>query len=168
MNRIFANPDQLEDWVKAAGGIREKFGTRKALDYLIGGKFYGLAAVLHSAGRIVRTIDEERKKPDFRPIQVTRYEDGEVAIDLDETYKNEKANVVEAEALLVEFVSLIRQTFPEDEIRKYFHSDPRLGLHVFTKKEYEFLVMHGAAERTIETEIEDALIFADMMKYFGI
>src|ERR1039457_3363117 len=105
-------------------------------------------------------MDEERKKPDFNPIRVTKYKDRELITNLDETYENEKASVIEAEGLLIKFVFLINQAFSPHHIRKYFESHPLLGLsHVSTIEEYEFLVKHGAIEHSIDTEIEDALIF---------
>ena len=169
MSKIFSNPNQLEEWVKAAEGIRDQFGNEKALGYLIGEKFYNLIDTLHSALKIMRTIDEERKKSGFNPIRVTKYKDRELITNLDETYENEKASVIEAEGLLIKFVFLINQAFSPHHIRKYFESHPLLGLsHVSTIEEYEFLVKHGAIEHSIDTEIEDALIFGDMMKYFGI
>ena len=169
MGNIFINPDQLEEWVEAAEAIQHQFGIEKALCYLIGEKFYNLVGTLHSARKIIRTIYEERKKPDFNPIRVAKYKDCELVTNLDETYENEKASVIEAEGLLIKFVFLIRQAFSPHDIRKYFKSHPLLGLsHVATVEEYEFLVKHGAIEHSIDTEIEDALIFGDMMKYFGL
>jgi hypothetical protein len=116
----------------------------------------------------MRTIEEERKEPDFNPVQVTKYHDRELKTNLDQTYDDEQANALEAEELIVKFVLLIRRAFPDHDIRRYFHSNPQLGLHISTKEEHEFLVKYGAMERTIDTEVEDALILGDMMKYFGI
>jgi hypothetical protein len=170
MGKIFANDNQLEEWVEAARGIQDRFGSEKALGYVIGEKFYNLVDTLHSARKIMRTIDEERKKADFNPIRVTKYKDSEIVTNLDETYEDEKAEIIEAEGLLVKFAFLISQAFSSHEIREYFESHPRLGIqrHISTEEEHEFLVRHGAVERSIDTEIEDALIFGDMMKYFGI
>ena len=169
MSKIFLNPSQLEQWVDAALGIQHQFGSEKALGYLIGEKFYNLVGTLHSARKIIRTIYEERKKPDFDPIRATKYKDHELVTNLDETYESEKVNLIEAEGLLAKFVFLIGQAFSPHDIRKYFESHPVLGLSpVSTAEEYEFLVKHRAIEHSIDTEIEDALIFGDMMKYFGI
>lgn len=170
MSRIFANPYQLEEWVEAAGGIRDRLGSDKALNYLLGEKFYRLVAFLHDARKIIRTIDEERKGPDFDPVRVTKYKDSEIVTDLNETYEDEKAKIIEAEGLLVKFAFLINQEFPPHEIRSYFDSHPPLGIqnNISTEEDEEFLAKHGALEHSIETEVRDALIFGDMMKYFGV
>lgn len=170
MGKIFINDNEIEEWVDAAEGIQERFGIEKALGYLIGEKFYTLVDTLHSARKIMRTIDEERKKPDFNPIRVTKYKDHEVVTNLDETYEDEKARVMEAEGLLVKFVFLINQAFSPHEIRKYFDSHPRLGVmgHIASEEEHDFMVSEGVVEHSIDTEVEDALIFGDMMKYFGV
>lgn len=154
--------------METAEGIRDRFGIERALGYVIGEKFYDLVAILHSARKIVRTVDEERRRPDYNPIRVAKFRDSEIATNLDETYKDEKTNVIEAEGLLVKFVLLISQAFSLHEIRKYFDSNPQLGIHISTEEEHEFLVTHGAIEHSIETEVQDALILGDMMKYFGI
>jgi hypothetical protein len=170
MSKIFTNPNQLEEWVEAAEGIQDRYGVEKALGYLIGEKFYNLVATLHSDRKIIRTIDDQRKLPDFKPIRVTKYKDRELVTNLDEMYENEKVRAIEAGGLLVKFVFLISQAFHPYEIRKYFESHPRLGVHghVSTDEQYEFMVKHGAIEHSIETETEDALIFGDMMKYFEV
>jgi hypothetical protein len=170
MSRVFANPNQLEEWVEAAEGIQDRFGIEKALGYLIGEKFYNLVSTLHSARKIMRTIDEERKKSDFSPVRVTKYKDRELVTNLDEMCGQEKEIILEAEGLLVKFVFLVSQAFPAHEIRKYFESYPSLGVHghIPTMEQFEFMVSRGAIEHSIETETEDALIFGDMMKYFGI
>jgi hypothetical protein len=65
---------------------------------------------------------------------------------------------------------LINRTFSLHEIEKYFNSHPRLGIHghVLSDEQYEYMVRKGLIEHSIETEVEDALIFGEMMKYFGI
>lgn len=170
MSKIFVNPNQLEEWVEAAERIRGRFGIERALGYVIGEKFYNLVAIFHSARKIVRTVDEERKKPDYNPIRVARFKDSEIATNLDETYEDEKTNVIDADGLLVKFVFLISEAFSPHKIREYFDSHPRLGVHrhISTEEDHEFLVTHGAIEHSLDTEIEDALILGDMMKYFGI
>lgn len=164
------NPNQLEEWVEAAEGIQARFGSNKALGYVLGEKFYRLVLLLYDTRRIMRTIDEERAKPDFYPIRVTKYKDSEIVADLDKTYEDEKARIIEIEGLLVKFAFLICQAFPSHEIRKYFDSDPRLGIHgyISTEEDHAFLVRHGAMEHSIETEARDALIFGDMMRCFGL
>jgi hypothetical protein len=170
MSKVFSNPKQLEEWVATAVGIQERYGPEKALGYIIGEKFYNLVETLHSAQKIIRAIDEEPKTPDFNPIRVTKYKDRELVTNLNETYEEEKEIVIEAGGLLVKFVFLISQAFSPHEIRKYFKSHPRLGAlgHITSEEEQDFLVRHGAVEYSLDMEVEDALIFGDMMKYFGV
>jgi len=170
MGNIFINDNQLKEWVEAAEGIRERFGIEKALGYLIGEKFYNLVSLLYDARKMVRAIDEKRKQPDYNPVRVTKYKDRELITNFDEIYETDKERIPEAEKLLTEFVSLIRDAFEPHELRKYFQSHPRLGVHghISTEEEHAFLVSHGAVEHSIDTELEDAMIFGDMMKYFGI
>ena len=77
---------------------------------------------------------------------------------------------MEAEQLLPKFATMIKDAFEPHEIRKYFESHPRLGVHghVATDEQYEIMVSHGAIEHSIDTEVEDALIFGDMLKYFEV
>ena len=77
---------------------------------------------------------------------------------------------MEAEQLLPKFATTIKDAFEPHEIRKYFESHPRLGVHghVATDEQYEIMVSHGAIEHSIDTEVEDALIFGDMLKYFEV
>ena len=77
---------------------------------------------------------------------------------------------MEAEGLLVKFAFLINQAFKFHAIRKYLVSHPRLGVHghISTKKQYEFRISNGAIPHSIETEVQDALLLGDMMKYFGV
>jgi hypothetical protein len=72
--------------------------------------------------------------------------------------------------MLGKFATLIKGAFETYEIRKYFESNPRLGTmrHITPDEEYDFLTRNGAVEHSIDTEIEDALIFGTMMKYFQI
>jgi hypothetical protein len=80
------------------------------------------------------------------------------------------AIMAEAEELLVKFATLIKGAFESYEIRKYFESNPRLGTmrHITSDEEYDFLTRNRALEHSIDTEIEDALIFGAMVKYFQI
>ena len=170
MSKIFTNPNQLEEWVVAAEGIQAQFGTEKALGYVIGEKFYNLVSMLHAFHTRIRAIDEERKKPDYNPIRERTYGNSKLIENLEETYEDEKARVIEAEGLLVKFVFLVNQAFSPNEILKYFQSHPRLGAmgHITSEEQYEFMVSTGAIPHSLDTEIEDALIFGDMMKYFGV
>lgn len=170
MGKIFLDDNQLEEWVQAAEGIAEDFGIEKALGYLIGEKFYSLVSLLHDAQKSVKEIDERRKQPDYKPVVVTNYKDKKYTINFDEVYKRDKERINEAEKLLTEFVDLIKEAFDPHEILEYFQSHPRLGVHghVSTEEQYDFMVSKGAIEHSVDTEIEDALIFGNMMKYFGI
>ena len=170
MGKIFINDNQLQEWVRAAEGIAEDFGIEKGLGYLIGEKFYNLVSLLLDARKTVREIDEKRKQPDYDPVRVTKHNDKEFISNLDDMYEWNKERIPEAEKLLSEFVVLIREAFEPHEIREYLQSHPRLGVHghITTEEQHEFMVSHGAIEHSIDTEIEDALIFGDMMKYFGV
>jgi hypothetical protein len=167
---IFTNPKQLEEWVEAAQRIQKRYGIGKALGYLIGEKFYTLVKTMHTSRKIIRAIDDERKKPDFNPVLVTKYKDSVLVTNLAETISDEKTRVIEAEGLLVKFTFLINGAFSPLEIRKYFESHPSLGVHghVASEEQFEFMVSKGAIKHSIETEVEDALIFGEMMRYFGI
>ena len=170
MSKIFKNENQLQEWVKAAEGIRKRFGVDKALGYLIGEKFYETVYILHSSQKLIGSIVEERKKPDYNPIRETIYGNRKLVTNLDEIYKKDMAIMTEAEELLVKFATLIKGAFETYEIRKYFESNPRLGTmrHITSDEEYDFLTRNRAVEHSIDTEIEDALIFGAMMKYFQI
>jgi hypothetical protein len=170
MSKIFSNPNQFEAWVEASQGIGERFGIDKALGYVIGDKFYNLVAILHVARTTIRLIDEERKKPDYNPIREKTYGHLKHAENLYKTYERRKEIIAEVEELLVKFATLIKQAFQPYEIRKYFESNPRLGEmgHIASEEEYDFMVSKGAVEYSLETEIEDAMIFGEMMKRFQI
>jgi hypothetical protein len=170
VGKIFINDNQIQEWVDAAEGITEDFGIEKGLGYLIGEKFYNLVALLHDARKTVREIDEKRKQPDYNPIRVTKYKDKEFISNLDDMYEWDKGRIPEAEKLLPEFVILVREAFEPHEIQEYLQSHPRLGVHghISTEEQHEFMVQHGAIEHSIDTELQDALIFGDMLKYFGI
>lgn len=170
MGKIFTNPNQLEEWVEAAQGIQERYGIEKALGYVIGEKFYNLIETLHFAQKMARFIENERKKPDYNPIVDRSTKRHHYTENLDETYELKKEIILEAEELLPRFASMIKAALEPYEIRKYFESHPRLGVHghVGTAEQYEFMVKHGAIEHSIDTEVRDALIFGDMLKYFGM
>lgn len=170
MGKLFINDNQLQEWVDAAENIAEDFGMEKALGYVIGEKFYHLVSMLRDANKSIRVIDEKRKQPDYNPIVVTKYRDREFTANFDEMYITDMEIIHEAERLLPDFAALIIAAFEPHEIRQYFKSEPRLGIHghVATEEQHAFMVQHGAIEHSIDTEVEDALIFGDMMKYFGI
>ncbi len=170
MKRILINENQLREWIKAAEGMRERLGIDRALGYLIGEKFYRIVHSLHSSQRLIRSIAEEREKPDYNPIRETIYKDLKIVTNLDEIWKRDIIVIVEVEGLLAEFAALIKGVFEPREIRDYFESHPRLGAmaQIASDEEYEFLASRGFVEHSLNTELEDALIFGDMMKYFGI
>jgi hypothetical protein len=101
---------------------------------------------------------------------MTKYKDCELVINLDETYENEQASVIEAEGLLIKFAFLISESFSHHEIRTYFDSYPRLAVHghISSAEEHDFMISKGAIEYSLDTRVEDALILEDMMKYFAI
>jgi len=170
MGKIFSNDNQLQEWVEAAEGIKDRFGIDKALGYLIGEKFYNLVDILHFSRKRIRTINEERKSPDYNPIRERIYGNRKYVENLDETYKAHKERIADAEDLLIKFTTLIRGAFEPYEIKEYFESHPRLGVHghIATDEGFDFLVSKGAIEHSIDTEIDDAIIFGEMKKYFGI
>ena len=168
MGRIFTNGDQLKEWVEAAEGIERRFGIEKALGYLIGEKFYNLISIIYDSRQSIRTIDEERKKPWYNPLRERSYGNSKYVENLDETYEKEKQTIIETEALLAEFSDLIKGAFARHKIRQYFESNPRLGTlgHILSAEQYDSLISSGSVEHTLDTEIQDALIFGDMLKYF--
>lgn len=169
MGKIFLNDNQLKEWVEAAEGIKERFGIEKALGYVIGEKFYNLVKILHFSRRSIRALFEEKKRPGYKPIIQRDLGDRKITINLDEEYEHEKEVAAEAEQLLPKFVGLITDTFALNEIQAYLKSNPRLGAlgHISNEQEFNFFIKHGAVEHSLDTEINDALILGDIMKYFG-
>ena len=168
MGKIFTNDNQLQEWVEAAEGIEDRFGIEKTLGYVIGEKFYNLIKMVRFSRWKVRTIDEEKKKPCYTPIREHDYGDRKYVENLDESYEEEKQKIIEAEKLSEEFAALIKAAFDPQKIRQYLQSDPRLGAlgHVASEEDYDFMVSKGAVEHTVDTEVEDALIFGEILKYF--
>jgi len=168
MRRIFTNSDQFKEWVEAAAEIEGRFGIEKALGYVIGEKFYSIVSTVYESRRIIRTIGEERKKPWYNPMHERACGNSKYVENLDETYEKEKETIIETEALLGEFSDLIKGAFVQHKIRQYFESNPRLGTlgHAVSDEQYDALICNGAVEHTLDTEIEDALIFGDMLKHF--
>jgi hypothetical protein len=170
MSKIFTNPNQIEEWVEAAKRIHARFGIDKALGYLIGEKFYSVAFMLHSSQELIRMISEERKKPGYKSFTETTYKNHTVLTNLDEIYEKNIVIINDTEETLARFAALVRETFEPYDIRRYFESNPRLGIHghIASDEDYDFLVSKGAVEQSIHTEVRDALILGDMMKYFQI
>jgi len=170
MGKIFINDNQLQDWVDASEEIKERFGIEKALGYLIGEKFYNLVGTLHAAKTMVRAIDDKRKEPEYNHISIARYNDREIITNFNDMYESRRELITEVKDLLGRFVVSIMEVYTPHAIRQYFESHPRLGVygHVISDEQYEFLLEQGAIEHSLETEVEDALIFGDMLKYFGM
>jgi hypothetical protein len=115
-------------------------------------------------------IENERKKPDYQPIQEITLERHKYTENWDETYEQEKEKIIEVSKVLVEFADLVKKVFDAHKIRQYFDSHPHLGVHghIGTEEQFNFMVSKRAIEHNIYTEIEDALIFGEMLKYFGV
>ena len=170
MWKVRFNTLQLEGWVEAAKRIHAHFGIEKALGYLIGEKFYRVVFMLHSSQELITSIAEERKKPGYKPICETMYGGRKIMTNLDEIYEENIVIITDTEEGLAKFATLIKEAFEPYEIRKYFESNPRLGIHghISTDEDYEFMVSKGAVEHSIDTEVRDALVLGDMMKYFRV
>lgn len=168
MKNNFEEQNRIEQWVEAAEGIKEDFGLDKALGYVIGEKFYNLVKNRQYLKRIVRDIDEKRKSPDYNPFKTVGEGKYKQTINLDEDYKNCKKRIISLQEGLIEFAELIKSSFEPYEIRKYFNSNPRLGAlgHVSSEEEHKVFVQQGAVEHSMDTEVEDALTFGEMMEYF--
>ncbi len=164
------NTRQLKEWVEAAKNIHDRFGIEKSLGYLIGEKFYRVVSMLHLSQELIRSIAEERKKPGYKPICETTYKNRKIVTDLDGIYEKNIVIIADTEKALTRFATLIKEAFEPYEIRRYFDSNPRLGIHghIASDEDYDFLVSRGAVEHSIDTEVRDALILGDMMKYFQI
>jgi hypothetical protein len=163
---IFVKDNQLEEWVEAAKRIKEEYGTKKALGYLIGEKFYNVIEMIYASEKTIRFTEEQREKPNYDPIRKgTGKFDSD--INLDETYEEEKEKILKIREAVTEFSRLIKSSFSQYEIKEYFDSHPRLGVfgHICTEKDHKFFVAHGMVERSIDTEVKDAMIFGDMVKY---
>ena len=119
---------------------------------------------------MLRLIEEERRKPDYTPVRQGRSRNHTHDEDLEETYQREKEVITEAEKLLTELATLIKQAFQPYEIRNYLESHPRFGAfgHIASEEEYDLMIRTGAIEHSLDTEVEDALIFGEMLRYFGM
>jgi len=166
-NSFFTNENQLSEWIEAAKGIRESFGIGKALGYLIGEKFYNIIHLIYSYRKTIKSIEEQRKKSDYNPIDEYEAEGVKFVTNLDEDYELRLKKIEMAREILVEFAGLIKKSFTPYEIRKYFDSNPRFGAfgHTMSEEEHKFLVEKGAIEHSLETEVEDALIYGEMRDY---
>jgi hypothetical protein len=170
MWEVLFNTEKLKEWVEAAKTIHARFGIEKALGYLIGEKFYHVASTLRSSQELIRMIAEEKKKPGYKPISETTYKNHTVLTDMDEIYEKNIVVMKDTEEALTRFATLIKEAFEPYQIKSYFESNPRLGIHghIASEDDYDFLVSKGAVELSIDTEVRDALILGDMMKYLGV
>jgi len=118
----------------------------------------------------ITMIDNERKKPNYQPIREIKLRMSKYTEDLNEIYDQEKEEIVESQKVLVEIADLIETAFDAHKISQYFDSHPRLGVHghIGTEEQFNFMVSKGAIEHNPYTEIEDALIFGELLKYFGM
>ena len=166
----FINENQLEQWVEAAENIKEGFGIDKALGYLIGEKFYGLIQDFQHSNQMIRTIDNDRKKPEYTPVRTTYIGEHKHVINVEEEYEYYRNRISMLQDILTKFAGLIKESFGPIKIREYFLSNPRLGAlgHICSEEDHNFFIENGAVEHSIDTEVEDALTFGEMMKYFGL
>lgn len=169
MSKLLVNENQLKEWITTAEKIKDSFGIKKALGYLIGEKFYYIISMRYSSQKSIRSFAEERGKSDYNPTRETIYKDLKIVTNLDDVCRQDVAIIVEVEDLLTEFATLIKGAFEQYELCDYFESNPRLGAmaQIASDEEYEFLISRGFVEHSLDAEIEDALIFGDMWKYFG-
>jgi hypothetical protein len=100
-NSYFTNENQLQQWTEAAEGIKEEFGIEKALGYLIGEKFYNIVSDNHFSRKMIRTIDEQRKQPDYNAIRESGGKFNRT-INLDDDFKEYERKVMVTEKILVE------------------------------------------------------------------
>ena len=165
--KFFTNENQLSEWIEAAQGIRESFGINKALGYLIGEKFYNVIHLIYSYRKINEAIEERRKKPDYNPIDEYEAEGFKFVTNLDEEYQRRLKRIEMGREILNKFSGMIKKSFTSSEIRKYFNSNPRFGSfgHTISEEEHKFLIEKGAVEHSLETEVEDALIYGEMRDY---
>ncbi len=170
MGKLLFDEEHLQDWVNAAEGIEERFGIDKAMGYLIGEKFYNIVDDLYFSQKMVRNIEEKKKSPDYNPIRQTVTKRYTCTENLDETLLEKKEKIVAAQETLSRFASLIKEAFPMYKINQYLKSHPRLGVmgHVASEEDHDFMIEKGVVEHSLETEVEDAMILGDMMKYFGV
>jgi hypothetical protein len=170
MWEVLFNTQQLKEWVEAAKIIHARFGFEKALEYLLGEKFCRVVCVLHYHKKLVGMIAEQKKKPGYNPIFETMHNKRKIVNNLDEIYEKNIEVVADTEEALIRFAALIKEAFEPYQIRSYFESNPRLGIHrhIGTDEDYEFLVSKGAVECSLYSEVRDALILGDMMRYLGV
>ena len=167
---FFVNENQLQDWISGAERVRDEYGVEKALGYIIGEKFYSVLKAADSYRETLKAIEKERRQPDYNPIRtysLGKY--GESVENRDEIYEKTKKRVSEEKDILEEFMGLIEGAFARHEINAYFDSHPRLGStgHIASEEEHAFMVEKGMVERTVETEVNDALLFDRIKQYFN-
>lgn len=162
----FTDENQLENWVSASENIRDEYGIKKALGYIIGEKFYNLCNDFRSNQERMVRIKEEREKPDYNPqkaVSGCKY-----IIDLDKDYKKSEKEVNALKGILTDFSEMIKDSFTKHEIEGYLDSNLRFSAmgHILSEEEHMEFVKKEVVEHSLETEINDSLILGDMMKYF--
>jgi len=166
MLKYSVNENDIKDWVEAAKEIKDHYDIDRALQYLIGEKFYEIVSAFHSSRKLLRIIDKEMRKADYKSIGIAIYRNLAVVTDVNQLYLEEAEIITNIAELLEEFAALINNVFEYSEIREYFKSNPCLG--AASVEEYRYLVSRGMVHNSLDTEIRDALIWGDMMKYFAI
>ena len=167
-NSFFTNENQLDDWIEAALNIKERFGIEKALGYLIGEKYHGLLRSRYAAKQLIQTIENQRKGPDYNPIRESDVP-GIEPMNLDELCDRQKSRLAMLDNILIEFAHSIKGSFDQGEINIFLRSTPRFGAlgHVCSEDEHRFFIEKGAVEQSLDTEVEDALIFGEMERIFA-
>jgi hypothetical protein len=162
----FTNENQLENWVSAAEDIRDEYGLKKALGYIIGEKFYNLCNDFRSNQERMARIKEEIKKHDYNPQKTVS--GGKYIIDLDKEYERSEKEVNALKGILTDFSEMIMDSFTKHDIEEYLDSNVRFGAmgHILSEEEHREFVKKEVAEHSLETEINDSLILGDIMKYF--
>ena len=162
----FVDENQLENWVSAAENIRDEYGLKKALGYIIGEKFYNLCSDFRSNQEKMARIKEERKKPDYNPQKTVS--GGKYIIDLDKEYEKSEKEVNTLKGILTDFSEMIMDSFTKHDIEEYLDLNVRFGAigHVLSEEEHKEFVKKEVVEHSLETEINDSLILGDMMNYF--
>src|SRR4030066_2492245 len=147
----FINENQLEQWVEAAENIKEGFGIDKALGYLIGEKFYGLIQDFQHSNQMIRTIDNDRKKPEYTPVRTTYIGEHKHVINVEEEYEYYRNRISMLQDILTKFAGLIKESFGPIEVREYFLSNPRFKWRMGSenKSDNKIIISEGVAETAV-------------------
>jgi len=96
----FADENQIEKWVSAAENIKDEYGLKKALGYIIGEKFYNLSRTYKYNQERMMRIEKERKRPGYSPKRIVS--GGKFNIDLDKEYEKAEKEVIALKEILTE------------------------------------------------------------------